>query len=310
MLFGEHAVVYGYPCIVTAVDLRYFVSTEKLPTDEVIISTSQSGGSYKFTIPEIREIKKFQPEISFVAAVVKHFYTKFDITAGVQVSTDGPEISYGLGSSSAVTVAAIAALANLFTIDLDKKGIFDLAYSTVLDVQGKASGFDVAAAVFGGTIYYQNGGKIIKHLGIEELPIVIGFTGNKVSTTKFIELVTKLRDKHTVLVDNMFKLIGEITTQAETELLARNWENLGDLLNLNQGLLDSLGVNTVQLNNLIFAARASGAFGAKLSGAGGGDCMFCIAHPDNRQRVENAIEQAGGTIVQISSNIEGVKIEI
>ena len=39
VLFGEHAVVYGYPCIVTAVDLRIRVTVRISGTDHVTINT-------------------------------------------------------------------------------------------------------------------------------------------------------------------------------------------------------------------------------------------------------------------------------
>jgi mevalonate kinase len=192
---------------------------------------------------------------------------------------------------------------------LDKKKIFEMAYAAVLDVQGKGSGFDVAAAVYGGTVYYQNGGEIVRPLEFGELPIVIGFSGEKVSTTNYIEHVRQLRDKHPALVNKIFELMGDIVIRAETEFEAQNWENIGDLANINQGLVDGLGVSTAKLNNLIFAARDNGALGAKLSGAGGGDCMFGVVSPDNIGSVRNGIEEAGGSVVGLPVHADGVRIE-
>ena len=59
---------------------------------------------------------------------------------------------------------------------------------------------------------------------------------------------------------------------------------------------------------MIYASREAGAYGAKLSGAGGGDCMVALTPEKKRASVEKAIERAGGTIIQVKTNAEGVKI--
>jgi len=62
-------------------------------------------------------------------------------------------------------------------------------------------------------------------------------------------------------------------------------------MNINHGLLDALGVCTMELSALVYAARNAGAYGAKLTGAGGGGCM--VALTDSPRKVANAIEKAG-----------------
>ena len=47
-------------------------------------------------------------------------------------------------------------------------------------------------------------------------------------------------------------------------------ETLGDLMNVNHGLLCGLGISDESLEWLINAARKAGVLGAKLTGAGGG----------------------------------------
>ena len=43
MLFGEHAVVHNYPCIVTAVDQRIKVKAEFNGINELIVNAPQLG---------------------------------------------------------------------------------------------------------------------------------------------------------------------------------------------------------------------------------------------------------------------------
>ena len=67
-------------------------------------------------------------------------------------------------------------------------------------------------------------------------------------------------------------------------------------MNKNQRLLSELGVSIKKLDDMMSASLGAGAFGAKISGAGGGDCMIAITPTNNIKSVEKAIEKAGGRI--------------
>ena len=69
-------------------------------------------------------------------------------------------------------------------------------------------------------------------------------------------------------------------------------EQLGDLMNVCQGLLNSLRVSSWELEELIHLARDNGALGAKLTGGGGGGSMIALC-PENGERVIRAIRAAG-----------------
>jgi mevalonate kinase len=58
-------------------------------------------------------------------------------------------------------------------------------------------------------------------------------------------------------------------------------------------VLAELGVSTPQLDALCAAARAAGAHGAKLTGAGGGGAIIAIAARDRESAVLAAWKQAG-----------------
>ena len=80
-------------------------------------------------------------------------------------------------------------------------------------------------------------------------------------------------------------------------------------MNLNQELLRKLGVSSEKLENLIKAVLKSGALGAKLSGAGGGDCMIAIANRENLNNLKIAIEKVGGRVIETKTQAEGVKAD-
>jgi len=69
----------------------------------------------------------------------------------------------------------------------------------------------------------------------------------------------------------------QITIQARKALLDGEKEVVGGLMNINHGLLDALGVNTMELSTMAYQARAAGALGSKITGAGGGGAIIAYA---------------------------------
>jgi mevalonate kinase len=80
-------------------------------------------------------------------------------------------------------------------------------------------------------------------------------------------------------------------------------------MNFNQGYLGALDVSTKKLSDMIYAAVNAGAWGAKLSGAGGGDCIIALASDGKKRAVEKAIKKAGGEIIKVSTDAPGVRVE-
>lgn len=310
MLLGEHAVVYGRPCIVTAVEHRMRVSTELASGNKIEISAPDIGiTGYSEEIGALG--KEGAPKgVRFVSLAVKIFFTEFDLKSGLKIKTKSDFSSeFGFGSSSAVTVATLKALSELFGKKVDNHGLFDMSYKTILDVQGVGSGFDLAAAIWGGTVYFIIGGKKIEPIKTGKLPLVVGYTGIKADTPTLIKQVADFYKSNQRLVDGIFDSIEDIVKAGRGILEKNNYKKLGILMNENQDLLEKLGVNSKELSELISAARESGAFGAKLSGAGGGDCMTAFVPDSHRVKVEESIARAGGKVINVKTGAEGVRVE-
>ncbi|MBP9718892.1 MAG: mevalonate kinase [Candidatus Levybacteria bacterium] len=317
MLFGEHAVVYGKPCIVTAVNQRMFVMAEQTTTNELLFDAKDVGiKNYKKRIDALGK-GQIPKAAQFVEIAIKNFFLchpefiSGSHMLGLKISTTSEFSStYGFGSSSAVTVCIIKALTELFEIKLSKKDIFDIAYKTVLDIQKIGSGVDIAAAVYGGTLYFVSGGKMIESLNIKPLPLVVGYSGSKADTVTLLNGVKEKAKKYPEIITGIYTDIEKIVILAKKALIKNDLQTVGELMNFNQGYLESLGVSTDRLSNMIYAARNIGAYGAKLSGAGGGDCMIAIADKKHEEKVKQGIEQNGGQIIQIQTHAEGVRREL
>ena len=310
MLLGEHAVLYGEPCIVTAVGQRMRATVEII-NEQVVRLDAPNVDVHGHEKPFNELGSADTPKgARFVEVAVRNFIEKHSIEGGVSVQTISEFSSqFGFGSSSASTVCVIKALSELFQLSLSEKEMFELAYKTVLDVQGKGSGFDVAAGIYGGTLYYIAGGKKIEPIPLDNLPLAIGYTGIKADTVTVIDQVKALADRHPERVEHIYTEIGHIVEDALGALQSQDWQKFGELMNFNQGYLEALEVSSQKLSSMIHGARDGGAFGAKLSGAGIGDCMIALAEGDAAQSVAEGIESAGGEAVDVSVNVEGVRVE-
>jgi len=273
MLFGEHAVIYGYPCIVTAVGVRVTVLVRQLPANLVSIWTPELPEPFEIPVPALVAASSLPAAVSFVGLAIRKFWEFSGQRFGVEIKTGDEFVnSSGLGSSSAVTVATIRALAALTGCELTNFQIFKLSFETVLAAQqGRGSGFDVASAVYGRTIYYRNRGEVIEPIVIPELSLMTIYSGVKASTTQYVGHVASLYQQYTSHVERIFANISAIVDDARQALGAGDCRELGQLMNFNQGYLQALGVSTGELDALVSSLRSNGAWGAKLSGAGGGD---------------------------------------
>ncbi len=310
MLMGEHAVVYGRPCLATAIDQRMSLTAECLDEPVFILDAPDVNVvNYNKPIKELGtgEVPK---GASFVEVAIKNFHQKYPLWKGISIKTCAAfSGKFGFGGSSTSIVCTLKALTELFEVNLSPKEIFDLSYQTVLDIQGKGSGFDVAAAVYGKTLYFVSGGKTIEPLSIAEIPLLVGYSGVKGDSVALINQVAEKIKNQPEKGERIFEAIAKLVEEAKENMLQNNWERVGKLMDFNQDYLRHLGVSTQKLENLISAAKGAGAFGAKLSGAGGGDCMIALVSAEKRKEVEEAITKVGGEVIRVSTNTEGVRVE-
>ena len=175
------------------------------------------------------------------------------------------------------------------------------------EVQGSSSGIDPAVSALGGGVYFKKGK--IERFSAPNLPLIVGYTGEKGSTKILLEKVKKLKEEYPGIVDDIMDAMGEIADKGKKLLSDKgDLEELGTLMNMNNGLLEAIGVSTKELSELVFASRISGALGAKITGAGGGGCMYALA-PNKQREVETAIKIAGGIPIRTKTTDEGVRIE-
>ncbi|WP_292485567.1 mevalonate kinase [Methanohalobium sp.] len=290
-LFGEHAVVYGENAICCAIELRTYVQAEFCDRIEINSVLGRSGLNFE--------------KHPYVSAVIERM-KKFVPVDGVKININSElPVGSGLGSSAALTVSTIQALNHLFHCGLSLEQIAELGYSVEREVQGNASPTDTYVSTMGGVFMLPSRRKLeLDHCGI-----VIGDTKKNSSTKKLVTNVAELKNRFPEIVTSILSTIGKITYCGEYSVCNGDYESIGKLMNINQGLLDSVGVGSLELSQLIYSARSKGAYGAKLTGAGGGGCMVALTDTSKTVDVSDSIKSAGGVPITTNITDKGVVVE-
>jgi mevalonate kinase len=312
ILFGEHFVVSGNSALSMTIDLPTTVETEQPERSEIRIKSEGLGVEAKFSpTGELLGSSGSNPEATLrpVFEAARFTLEKLEqFGRGVKMSVKSKvPIGMGLGSSAATAVATVSAISTLFGRRLSKQELFDAAYSLETMVHGRPSGIDQATVTYGGLLNYRKG-KVESILHAAKPPmLIIGNTGRRRSTGEYVGKVTMLREKHPDEYARIALQAQDIAVQAVSALEEGQLELLGKLMNNNQQLLELVGVSSPELEQLVAAARNAGAYGAKLTGGGGGGCMIALVDEARAGKVSQYIEEAGGQILPSTFISRGVE---
>jgi mevalonate kinase len=322
--FGEHSVVYERPAIVAAVNMRTHTSIEKRD-DNIIVVNSPGYGAINESVESIlkKRFETFQ-DYKDVMDPIRDLIGIFgreiaDLNGGIkiEITSDIPRESGGMSSSTAVLCSVFGALNALFETNVKPEEYFDWLYPIQVKIHGgAASGSEITSSSMGGYNFVRIDKSGLKarlerrNLGTHSYDIVIGNTGIEAKTKEAVQKVRNAWENNKEKYESFFDQIADIVRGGEKILLSGNTKKLGELMNENHRILsEELGVSHPMLEKLIEAARSSGAFGAKLSGGGMGGIMLALVDSETKQRVADAIKEAGGIPYITTVGVEGVKID-
>jgi len=281
ILFGEHFVVYGVKAILCSINKRVTVTAEKTSERKIIIN-SEIGNLILEPNKLISEINSpLKPFYYLANKAIKNQDTGIEI----KINSEIP-LGAGLGSSSACCVAGAAAIFKLFE-NVSKERILELAIEAERTIFENTSGADCTVCTYGGIIEY---GKKQGFKKIEDEPnfqLVIANSNIEHSTESMVsgvktfviknkEVFSKLLNQESKLVEDVLKLLKE-----------NNSEELGEKINQNQKYLETIGISNNQLRKMIEIGQKT-SFGAKITGSGGGGCIFALTNESN---VEQTLKQ-------------------
>ncbi len=302
MLMGVLAVVNGYWAIACAVDK--VIEVTLIPRNDRQVLIESAVGNYRGSLDDLVTDTNLSFVLKAIELQLLHLTCGFELQIRAQFSH-----TLGLGSSAAVTVATIKALTEYSAQALTDLEHLKLALAVVHAVQGRGSGADLAASIYGGVIAYQvSPCQVLKLAGTPAL--CLHYVGYKTKTPQVLAIVAEKEQRQPALYAEIYRTMDSITQAAIKAFEQQNWPDLGELMNLYQGQMDSLGVNDLALSEMIYTLRLQASkqssasepnnieiHGVKISGSGLGDCVISLG--DN-------VELLGYQQIPISVSTTGV----
>jgi mevalonate kinase len=278
ILFGEHFVVYETKAILCAINKRVTVTAEKSPDDKISIKSSVGN----LVSPPKRPISEIDFHLRPFYYLADKIIQKNNEKLGMEITIDSEiPLGVGLGSSSACCVAGAAAISGVFSKN-SKEEILQLAIEAEKTIFPNTSGADCTVCTYGGLIQYdkQNG-----HSKINSEPdfqLVIANSKMQHSTKEVVSKVRKFKEKNQ---DEFSRICNEENNLIEDVLVClknNDLKGIGQNMIKNQKYLETIGVSNEKLRDMIALATKS-SFGAKLTGAGGGGCIFALTDKNNME---------------------------
>jgi mevalonate kinase len=273
ILFGEHFVVHGVPGIVSAIDSSTDAEVKRGLKGLVVKDERKTAKGYS-------EEKRLQ-QIESIERMLKAIDLDPKMPLDIWIGGTLPGFS-GLGASAASSVAIARAVSEELNLNLSNEKINAVAYEGEKAYAGNPSGIDNTAATYGGLMWFKKNPTgaqdLVEKIHIKRpVEIVIGSTGKVANTKAMVEGVAERRKKDPKKYDPLFVQAGNIAIAGRKALEAGDLKKVGELMNENHRILQEIGVSSKELDQLVDIARKQGAFGAKLTGGGGGGCMVALA---------------------------------
>lgn len=297
-LMGEHAVVYGKPAILAAINRRMTVRVEA--AKEFIVKTTEP------------------PDYARHAAemVAAHFAKPLPNIAISIYSDIAP--GFHLGSSAATAVAVVAAVTfymkKVWNPDLFNK----LAYEVEKKMHGNPSGGDNTTVTMGGLIWFRRELEFLR--SVWQLPVKIppAFhhfylvnTGRPHENTGFMVAgVAANYKKYPRKIEEALALNEVQTKRIATAFKNASEDELVDAIRVGHTTLVTMGVVSAPANKFAQAiVHAGGA--AKILGGGGlsGPVGYMLVYMKDKARAQKISEEFGFTLEDVELGEEGIRLE-
>jgi mevalonate kinase len=330
ILSGEHSVLFGGSAITIAVDK--YATTTVLPNISKSISFNLINLRHRdsFTIQTLIDVKKrladkyhqFQAgdcgikevlQTPFALAqftfmtLLEHFNTK--IIKGLNISTESDiPIGCGMGSSAAMILSALKALAAYFKIELKPERYLYLGRKIENLQHGFSSGIDLCASLFGGCTYHQTASSHTtlntNALNQQSLSMFMVNTGAPyVSTGESVEYVRQ----HFAKDQQLWQEFADVTTSIKQNLQTNNSTAIIDLIRYNHELLTKIHIVPQKIQNFITELETQHA-AAKICGSGsisGSNAGIVLVFAESAQQINKICTKYNFTVSHVNLTNRG-----
>ena len=267
IVLGEHSVVYGYPALAGPLSRGVTARGEPANKCQLVIPDA--------LMPEQRKVLKAAFSRAMAACDEPGVKVSFD--------TDLP-LSMGLGSSGALSVACARVLLQAAGRKGTASEVASVAWEMEQEFHGTPSGVDHTTSTMEQLILYRRKpGAETGRAKVVEAPkavrLIVVMAGARSPTKVTVGALRERQKRWSERYQRVFREIGLLASEGAEAVEEGDLEALGDVMNVNHGLLAALGLSSPGLDDMVHRLRSMGALGAKLTGAGGdGGAVIGLFH--------------------------------
>lgn len=298
-LMGEHAVVYGKPALLAAINLRLRVSIE--PSKQIEIISSEPTDHAKYAIDFLLD----------------QFQVKNPAPFKVTIDSEIPA-GYHLGSSAAVAVGTTGAVMYYFKKLWNPIRINELAYEIEKKQHGNPSGGDNTTVTVGGFVWFRKELEFLK--SIWQLPFkpqqslshffLINTGRPKETTGEMVALVKENMQKNPEEMKKHLDNNEQQVKRVTVALKEGDEKELTDAIRLGQRSLEGMGAVSKKVIPVIRKIEQAGGAAKILGGGGLADGVgFLLCYHHEPKSVESLCQSFGYTTQPLELGEEGIRLE-
>ncbi len=299
----------GAQTLNAAISLRARAWVEPRPDDRIELLSEDTGRDVNLSFDQLPD----DDTLPLLGRLVHRFGIH-----GIRLTTRGESpAGAGIAGSSALNVAVCGALDAYQGTARSPEALLEIAKDVEAQVIKVPTGLqDYRPAMYGGVaaLELRAGETLRVALDVDpaalEQRIVLCYTGEPRNSGTNNWDITKRHldgDRH---IFDCFERIRDTAAamrqaltrgdwEATAACLASEWENRKRL---------APGVTTPAIDSLITRAMAAGAQAAKVCGAGGGGCLFCLAPPKHVPAVREALATGGARVLDFRVETTGLEV--
>jgi D-glycero-alpha-D-manno-heptose-7-phosphate kinase len=301
---------HGAQTLNAAISLRAHVTVEARGDTRVEIISEDTGT--RVCVDSVAGLRD-DDRLALLGRLAYAFQVK-----GTTIRTRGESpAGAGIAGSSALNVAVCGALARWTGRTEEPEALLETAQNVEAQAIKVPTGLqDYRPAMYGGIAAIELGEHCLTRVALDVDPhelerrLVLCYTGApRNSGTNNWEIMKRHIDGDRQVFD-CFERIRDTAAAMREALQRGDWEDTGRCLAEEWSNRKRLapGVTTPQIDDLIARAVSAGGYSAKVCGAGGGGCLFCLTPPEHAAAVREALVAGGARLLDFRLEPDGLRV--
>jgi D-glycero-alpha-D-manno-heptose-7-phosphate kinase len=301
----------GAQTLNAAISLRAHCSLISRTDRRIVVLSDDSGG--RIEVQHWSELRD-NHELKLLGRILHYFQA-----SGIELHTRSESpMGAGIAGSSALNIAVCAALARWSGAVHSADALMQIAMNVEAQAIDVPTGVqDYRPALYGGISAVELRVDGIRRVALPvdaaelEQRLVLAYTNASRNSGINNWEVTKRHIDGDPNVQASFSRIRDIAGVMRAALERADWAEVGRQVAEEWENRKQLapGVTTPKIDAMLAAARAAGAHGGKVCGAGGGGCLFCIGDPPDIPTIRRALADAGARVLDFQIERDGLRIE-